>query len=188
MKEFIRKYEDRIHGVLTCFDRMLLRGYLPIMSGWAMAQCLDRLNQGFSSLKQFLLETSERVKNHAVAMAKKQGRPFQYLASNIKKDEAARELARRDEIPHGLVCIYSIPGTLPHLLVYLHQEGATESTNIRKISGGCPIGTGEMGPLECRSLTIYVTFPRWKDRRAAGTGDSDAGVRRNGLPSREPIR
>ena len=42
MKEFIRKYEDRIHGVLSCFDRMLFRGYLPITSGWAMAQFLDR--------------------------------------------------------------------------------------------------------------------------------------------------
>ena len=31
MKEFIRKYDDRIHGVLSCFDRMLFRGYLPIM-------------------------------------------------------------------------------------------------------------------------------------------------------------
>ena len=108
MKEFIRKYEDQIHGVLTCFDRMLFRGYLPLMSGWAMAQFLDRLNQNFSSLKPFLLQNSERVKNHAMAMAKKQGRPFQYLASNIRKDETARELAQRDGIEHGLVCIFSI--------------------------------------------------------------------------------
>jgi len=28
MKEFVRKYDDRIHGVLSCFDRILLRGYL----------------------------------------------------------------------------------------------------------------------------------------------------------------
>src|SRR3954449_5325632 len=33
MQEFIRKHEARIHGVLSCFDRMLFRGYLPIMSG-----------------------------------------------------------------------------------------------------------------------------------------------------------
>ena len=38
MKEFIEHYKDRIHGVLSCFDRMLFRGYLPIMSGWQMAQ------------------------------------------------------------------------------------------------------------------------------------------------------
>ncbi len=82
MKEFIRKYDDRIHGVLSCFDRMLFRGYLPIMSGWAMAEFLYRLNVNFGNLKAFLLQNSERVKNHAIAMAKKHGRPFRYLASN----------------------------------------------------------------------------------------------------------
>jgi hypothetical protein len=43
MKAFVDKYADRIHGVLSCFDRMLFRGYLPIMSGWSMAQLLQRL-------------------------------------------------------------------------------------------------------------------------------------------------
>ena len=28
MQEFIRKHEARIDGVLSCFDRMLFRGYL----------------------------------------------------------------------------------------------------------------------------------------------------------------
>ena len=106
MKEFIRKYEDRIHGALSCFDRMLFRGYLPIMSGWAMAGFLDRLHQDFSSLKPFLLENSERVKNHAIALAQKHGRPFRYLASNIKKEEAARELAQRDGIS-TVSCVFS---------------------------------------------------------------------------------
>ena len=44
MEEFIRKHEARIHGVLSCFDRMLFRGYLPIMSGWSMAQFLNGLD------------------------------------------------------------------------------------------------------------------------------------------------
>ena len=35
MNEFVRKHEDRVHGALSCFDRMLFRGYLPIMSGWS---------------------------------------------------------------------------------------------------------------------------------------------------------
>src|SRR2546422_11768268 len=108
MKAFIRKYEDRIHGVLSCFDRMLFRGYLPIMSGWAMAGFLDRLNVNFGNLKRFLLENSERVNHHAIAMAQKHGRPFRYLASNIDKDRTARQLAQRDGIEHGLVCIFSI--------------------------------------------------------------------------------
>jgi hypothetical protein len=55
MKEFIRKHDDHIHGVLSCFDRMLFRGYLPIISGWAMAQFLNGLDLKGSSLKRFLL-------------------------------------------------------------------------------------------------------------------------------------
>ena len=108
MKEFIRKYENRIYGALSCFDRMIFRGYLPIMSGWAMAEFLYRLNVSFGNLKAFLLQNSERVNNHAIAMAKKHGRPFRYLASNIDKDETARQLAARDGIQHGLICIFSI--------------------------------------------------------------------------------
>jgi hypothetical protein len=108
MKEFTRKHEARIHGVLSCFDRMLFRGYLPIMSGWSMAQFLNGLEVNGSSLKPFLLENAERVKEHAIAMAKKHERPFQYLASNIRKEDTARKLAERDGIEEGLVCIFSL--------------------------------------------------------------------------------
>jgi hypothetical protein len=38
MEDFLKAHGDKIHGVLSCFDRMLFRGYLPIMSGWQMAQ------------------------------------------------------------------------------------------------------------------------------------------------------
>ena len=54
MKEFVRRHEARIQGVLSCFDRMLFRGYLPIMSGWSMAQLLKGLGVGNASLKPFL--------------------------------------------------------------------------------------------------------------------------------------
>ena len=59
MKEFVGKYGDRIHGVLSCFDRMLFRGYLPMMSGWAMAEYLNSLDLKFRNLKAFLLENAE---------------------------------------------------------------------------------------------------------------------------------
>jgi hypothetical protein len=108
MKEFIRKHDDRIHGVLSCFDRMLFRGYLPIMAGWAMAQFLDGLDVKGSSLKPFLLENSERMKDYAIAMAKKHERPFQSLASPIRQEDTARQLAERDGIEEGWVGIFSI--------------------------------------------------------------------------------
>ena len=98
MKAFIDKYEDRIHGVLSCFDRMLFRGYLPIMSGWQMAQFFNSSGIRFRELKAFLVGHAERVKRHAVELAQHQKRPFQYLQEKVRKEELAREIAARDQI------------------------------------------------------------------------------------------
>ena len=87
MKEFISKHQERIHGVLSCFDRMLFRGYLPIMSGWQMAQFFNSSKIRFCELKGFLLQHAQRVKQHAIDVAKQEGRPFQYLQEKIRKEE-----------------------------------------------------------------------------------------------------
>lgn len=98
MKAFVDKYEDRIHGVLSCFDRMLFRGYLPIMSGWSMAQLLQAHEIDCASVKPILLSNAERVKAHAQTMARQHGRPFGYLSAKMRKEDAARKIAERDGI------------------------------------------------------------------------------------------
>jgi hypothetical protein len=108
MKEFIQRYEDRIHGVLSCFDRMLFRGYLPIMSGWQMAQFFNSRNIRFRKLKTFLVEQAQRVKQHGIDLAKKQGRPFQYVQEKTRKDDLAKEIAKRDKIEQGLIVVFSV--------------------------------------------------------------------------------
>jgi len=86
---------------------MLFRGYLPIMSGWSMAQLLQAHEIECSSVKPFLLANAERVKAHAVPLARKHGRPFEYLSSKLRKEDAARKIAERDGIVEGLVCVFS---------------------------------------------------------------------------------
>jgi hypothetical protein len=61
MKAFIDKYTDRIHGVLSYFDRMLFRGYLPLMSGWQMAQFFNSSGIRFRELKTFLVQIITRI-------------------------------------------------------------------------------------------------------------------------------
>ena len=96
MNEFVGKHEDRIHGVLSCFDRMLFRGYLLIMSGWSMAQLLLVHGSDSADVKPFLLSNAERVKSHAQALARKPGRPFEYLSAKLRKEDAARKVVERD--------------------------------------------------------------------------------------------
>jgi hypothetical protein len=101
MKEFVDKYRDRIHGVLNCLDRMLFRGYLPIMSGWAMAEFLNSLDLKFRNLKPFLMENAQRVKDHALAMATKHNRPYVYLQGKMRMEDAAKGWPSGRESPRG---------------------------------------------------------------------------------------
>ena len=96
--------------MLSCFDRMLFRGYLlPIMSGWQMAQFFNNSNIRYRELKPFLLEQAARVKQHGVDLAQKEGRPFQYLQEKVRKEELARQIAERDHIEDGLIGVLSAP-------------------------------------------------------------------------------
>jgi hypothetical protein len=108
MEAFCRKHEAKIAGVLSCFDRMLFRGYLPIMSGASMAQFLRSEQVNCGNLKQFLVETGQRLKGHGERMAAQAGRPFEYWGhAGVRMERRARELAERDGISEGLVCVFS---------------------------------------------------------------------------------
>ena len=109
MKEFVDKYGDRIDGVLSCFDRMSFRGYLPIMSGWAMAEFLNSLDLSFSNLKPLLVENAQRVKDHALDMANRHHRPYEYLRGKIRMEDTAQQIAKRDGITEGLdLCLLRV--------------------------------------------------------------------------------
>jgi hypothetical protein len=108
MDEFMRKHGEVIEGVLSCFDRMLFRGYLPIMSGAAMAEFLQAKGVDRWGLKTFLLTQAARLKKHAMEMAAAAGRPYQYLGERTRKEDLARQIAERDGIGDGLVCVFAL--------------------------------------------------------------------------------
>lgn len=78
MDAFVAKHEQSIRGVLSCFDRVLFRGYIPLMSGYAMAEFLRLKHVHRWTLKTFLITQAERVKKQALARASAAGRPHQY--------------------------------------------------------------------------------------------------------------
>ena len=108
MDKFIELHASKISGSLSCFDRVFFRGYLPIMSGAAMALFLKSQNIGRESLKPFLLEQAARLKDHAQSLCTRTGRPYQYLGQATRKEDMARKMAERDGITEGLVCVLSV--------------------------------------------------------------------------------
>jgi hypothetical protein len=108
MDFFVRKHQKKINGTLGCFDRMLFRGYLPIQSGWAMAQFLNQNQISFRRLKDFLTDNANKINQHAKTMAAKLHRPFQYLTVPTRKEDLARKMAEDEGIKRRLVCIFSV--------------------------------------------------------------------------------
>jgi hypothetical protein len=108
MPTFLEQHADKVVGALSCFDRVLLRGYLPLESGWTMAEFLRAKGVDRLKLKPFLLEQAERLKKHSFKVAKEAGRPCQYLTGHARKDELAQEIAKKDGVEHGLVCVFSV--------------------------------------------------------------------------------
>jgi hypothetical protein len=109
MERFVTRYQDRIAGILTGFDRMLFRGTLRSISYpigaeiWLSSRHV--LLKDFGALAQDL---TARVKAHAFQVAADAHRPVEYLeSSRVSKEDRARAIQQRDQITDGLICILS---------------------------------------------------------------------------------
>ena len=109
MQSFLQRHAASVIGILSGFDRLVFRGTLRNM---AFAEGLMRyLNLNHILLKDagaHFEEVSGRVKAASVRLAEEQQRPVQYLPSaQTRKEQVAREIARRDGVSAGFICVLS---------------------------------------------------------------------------------
>jgi hypothetical protein len=107
MDTFIQQYEKDIIGHLSGFDRLVLRGTLralAVKSG--MMSYLWNVGIRIKDVGKCFQEKSQQLKDASCEQAKRQSRPVIYLASpKTGKEAIAREIARKDGIKEGLICI-----------------------------------------------------------------------------------
>ena len=107
---FERAHGEQLRGTLTTVDRLIVHGHLSRL--WFpnhMAYFLDRLGVHIvKDFGHFVKQASSKVIAHGEAVAKKAGRPFVYQDRVVHgKDDLAREIAARDGITQGLICVFS---------------------------------------------------------------------------------
>lgn len=106
MDEFIARHRDKVVGVLSCADRVIFKGHLNHLSyPEGVERFLSAQGLRIADFKQFAPRHAERIKAHAQAIAARTSRPYRYLDSHIRKEDLARDIARRDKITDGLVCV-----------------------------------------------------------------------------------
>ena len=99
------RYEDRIAGVLSCYDRIVVTGTLPtVCYADGMTRFLYARGIRIFDYPSFAMELRERVRQAAVRLAATAGVEVEHIAkSHIRKEAVvAKVLERRGDQP-GLV-------------------------------------------------------------------------------------
>lgn len=105
MERFVARHQENVMGVLTGFDRLVFRGsLLPLMRDGGMFRFLEATGVRLLDFKQYVLDTSERVKCAALAEAKRLRRPIRYLeSSTVSKEDVARRMQIDAPVDKGLI-------------------------------------------------------------------------------------
>jgi hypothetical protein len=104
---FLRKHQEQIAGVLSCFDRVIFRGYLPLSYPRGLEGFLYRQGVLFKDFKHYAPKVAERIKDHVKGLVEEAGAPFRHLPRKVRMEEEARQLVAAKGIRAGIVCGFS---------------------------------------------------------------------------------
>jgi len=104
MEVFLTKHKRRIAGTLSCVDRMVSRA---TCRSWADAfeSFLSRNQCLIKDFQPFVQKLSVQVKMTVQQAADAASRPYIYLSHKPRKEELVKQIAQRDDIHEGLVCV-----------------------------------------------------------------------------------
>ena len=107
MEHFTQKYAKKTTGVLSGFDRLVLRGTMRLIAHkGGMMGYLSMENVLLKDFSMFVQEKTAVLKQASCKAAIEQGRPVQYLESaKTRKEAVAKQIARADGVKEGLVCV-----------------------------------------------------------------------------------
>jgi hypothetical protein len=124
VNDFIQRHADQIAGVLTGFDRLLFKGtLLSISYGRSLGNFLNAHHILLKDFAAFARVCTLKIERHAKAVARRAGRPYQYIAKpSVSKEDLARQLARQQGITKGLIGVFSAVEPCQTFDIYRDRE------------------------------------------------------------------
>ena len=105
MKRFIHQYNNMYHGVLSCFDRIVFKGYLPVVRAEVMERLLAQNGLRIKDFGKFVKQQSSQILQHAQTVAEQAGRPMVYLRGHERKEDLVHRMIQEEGLSEGLVCV-----------------------------------------------------------------------------------
>jgi hypothetical protein len=112
---FVSKFATLISWVLSCFDRVIFKGHLPISRPREFEKFVDYTLKIRRSdfLKQWAPQWSKRIVEHAKEFAAQRGRLYEYRQGAVDKDAWAKEQRRQHGVAAGLIGVLCVQETCP---------------------------------------------------------------------------
>jgi hypothetical protein len=102
---FAAKFADSIVATLSCVDRLIFKGYLPLGGDPELNRFVDRLNIRRKDFLPQLKPWSERLIEHAKSAAVRHGAPYQYLQGRHSKEKLIDQVIRERKLISGLIAV-----------------------------------------------------------------------------------
>ena len=131
------RYDDRIAGMLSCYDRLVITGTLPVVCYAAgMTGYLNAKGIRIFDYPEFAKTLRDRVRDRAASLAAEAGVTIEHISKPHvrKEDVVARVLQHRGDHP-GLVHIISAMEACDAYKPWHDKQ--THKTFIRPDSGKC---------------------------------------------------
>jgi len=143
MDAFIQKYQKNVTGVLSGWDRVRIRGMQRILANvGGMMSYRSHVGVLMKDFGAFVERTCLQVREASEQVARRLDRPVQYLFSSaLDKYQEAENIARRDRVKEGLVCVFSC--VEPCLAYQVRPDRATKMISL------------QMRPRKCVHLYHY---------------------------------
>lgn len=109
MESFVRNHVHQVIGIICGFDRLVFRGFLRSLSYVeGMMRYMSIAGVLLKDFASHALSITKRIKEASLRSAEEAGRPIIYLpSSQTNKENLAHEIAGRDGISSGVICILS---------------------------------------------------------------------------------
>ena len=135
--------KEKIKGVLSTFDRIIIKGYsLQLSNVSQMGYFLSHNNVLLKDFGTYAEDVTKSLCTHIENIAKTNNRPYKFLYGNDSdKGELAKEILNENPITEGLICIFSNIEVCSTMNVI--KNGETKKLELR------------WGPRKCKYYYLY---------------------------------
>jgi hypothetical protein len=124
LSRFVAKFTGLIVAVLSCFDRVIFKGHLPISNGPALEGFVDQvLKIRRCDFMAFAERQSETLVDRAKRAAEEAGVEYRFLKGSHRKDKLVDEILRqRSDLVEGLIAVFGCMECCPSFKL-VHGQG-----------------------------------------------------------------